>query len=61
MQQTILVGGFNNLEKWEGLFHIYILYNYIYTMENKKMFQTTNQNSKEQIANQGGEPEVQFF
>ena len=30
-------------------------------MENKKMFQTTNQNSKEQIANQGGEPEVQFF
>jgi len=22
MQQTILVGGFNNLEKWEGLSHI---------------------------------------
>ena len=37
---VILVGGFDRPEKyksqWEGLSHIYIL-------ENKRMFQTTNQ------------------
>ena len=43
-----MVGGFNHLEKyefvsWEGLSHIYIV-------ENKKMFETTNQDLSHNLA-----------